>query len=64
MDKNTTIRLIYPQWQGGNIAGLISELEPDDASRGYMLGAYMLNFLANHLSCITFVNTFSRCFAL
>ena len=46
MDKNTTIRLIYPQWQGGNIAGLISELEPDDASRGYMLGAYMLNFLA------------------
>lgn len=46
MDKSSAIRLIYPQWQGGNIAGLIPELDANDASRGYILGAYMLNFLA------------------
>lgn len=44
MDKSSAIRLIYPQWQGGNIAGLIPELDANDASRGYILGAYMLNF--------------------
>ena len=41
-----TIRLVYPQWQGGNIAGFIPELKPEDASRGYILGAELLNFLA------------------
>lgn len=44
--KPETIRLIYPQWQGGNITGLIPELRPEDASRGYILGSYLLNFLA------------------
>lgn len=42
-----TIRLIYPQWQGGDIARWIIEVpNPDDASRGYYLGAQLLNFLA------------------
>lgn len=42
-----TIRLIYPQWQGASIAQLIPEVKnPDDASRGYFLGAQLLNFLA------------------
>lgn len=42
-----TIRLIYPQWQGGDIARWISEVpDPDDASRGYCLGAQLLDFLA------------------
>ena len=41
-----TIRLIYPQWQGGNIAALLPELKPDEASKGYILGSYLLNFLA------------------
>ena len=41
-----TIRLIYPQWQGGDIAKWITEVpNPDDASRGYYLGAQLLNFL-------------------
>ena len=45
--KATTIRLIYPQWQGASIAQLIPEIEnQDDASRGYFLGAGLLNFLA------------------
>ena len=48
MKKETkTIRLIYPQWQGANIVKLITEVEnPNDASRGYFLGAQLLNFLA------------------
>ncbi len=42
-----TIRLIYPQWQGGDIAQWITEVpNPNDASRGYYLGAQLLNFLA------------------
>lgn len=41
-----TIRLIYPQWQGANIAQWIPELAADDASRGYYLGAMLLEFLA------------------
>lgn len=44
--KQSTVRLVYPQWQGGNIAGLIPELPADVASRGYYLGAQLLNFLA------------------
>lgn len=40
------IRLVYPQWQGGDIARWIPELAPEDSSRGYFLGAQLLNFLA------------------
>ena len=46
MNKSKTIRLIYPQWQGGNITRLIPDLPSDDASQGYILGAHLLNFLA------------------
>lgn len=48
MEKKTKIiRLIYPQWQGASIIPLIPEVKnPDDASRGYFLGAQLLNFLA------------------
>lgn len=45
-NKTTTLRLIYPQWQGGIVAHWMPELSPDDASRGYYLGAQLLNFLA------------------
>ncbi len=41
-----TIRLIYPQWQGGNIARWIPNISAEDASRGYYLGSMLLNFLA------------------
>ena len=46
MENTSTIRLIYPQWQGGNVASILPELTPEDASRGYILGADLLNFLA------------------
>ena len=41
-----TIRLIYPQWQGGVISQWIPELSAEDSSRGYYLGAQLLNMLA------------------
>ncbi|PPS20780.1 arginase family protein [Brachyspira murdochii] len=41
-----TIRLIYPQWQGGIISHWIKELKPEDSSRGYYLGAKLLSILA------------------
>lgn len=42
-----TIRLIYPQWQGADIVRWITEVkDPEQASRGYYLGAQLLNFLA------------------
>ena len=48
------IRLIYPQWQGGNIARWIPNIPSDDASRGYHLGAMLLNFLAPETANETF----------
>ena len=46
-NQTKTIRLVYPQWQGGNIAHWITEVkDPEQASRGYYLGAQLLNFLA------------------
>lgn len=41
-----TIRLIYPQWQGGIISHWIPELSKEDSSKGYCLGARLLNILA------------------
>lgn len=53
MEKKT-IRLIYPQWQGADIARWIPQLAPDDASRGYYLGSMLLEFLAPESDCETF----------
>ena len=41
-----TIRLIYPQWQGGVISQWVTELSAEDSSRGYYLGVQLLNTLA------------------
>ena len=40
-----TLRLLYPQWQGGDIAALVPELNKEDSSLGYYLGAELLEFL-------------------
>lgn len=45
-NKKKTIRLIYPQWQGGMISSLVPELTPEDSSKGYYIGAELLSFLA------------------
>ena len=47
MAQDNTLRLIYPQWQGGDIAKWITEVkDPEQASLGYYLGAHLLDFLA------------------
>lgn len=45
-DDMKTLRLLYPQWQGGEISNFIPELSATDAARGYYLGAHLLNYLA------------------
>lgn len=63
MDNQSTktIRLVYPQWQGGDIAHWITEVkDPEQAARGYYLGAQLLNFLApdnGQKTCIVPVTT-------
>ncbi|MBD5256967.1 MAG: arginase family protein [Bacteroides sp.] len=52
--ENKTIRLIYPQWQGADIARWIPQLDPEEASRGYYLGSMLLEFLAPKSDCETF----------
>ncbi len=42
-----TIKLIYPQWQGGDVARWIPEVgDAGVAARGYYLGAQLLDFLS------------------
>lgn len=52
--ENKTIRLIYPQWQGADIARWLPQLPPEEASRGYYLGSMLLEFLAPKSNCETF----------
>lgn len=52
--ENKTIRLIYPQWQGADIARWLPMLSPENASRGYYLGSMLLEFLAPTSECETF----------
>lgn len=44
--KNSTLRFIYPQWQGGIVDHWIPDIPAEDSSRGYYLGAQLLNYLA------------------
>lgn len=44
--STSTLRLIYPQWQGGIVDHWMPDIPADDASRGYYLGAQLLNLLA------------------
>ena len=42
-----TLRLVFPQWQGADIARWVPEVpSPADSARGYALGAQLLDFLA------------------
>lgn len=45
-NNKSTVRLIYPQWQGGDIAHWMPDIPSEDSSRGYYLGARFLNMLA------------------
>ena len=44
--ESKTLRLIYPQWQGGVIANWMPDIPANDASQGYFIGAQLLKMLA------------------
>lgn len=47
MEQTKTIRLVYPQWQGGKIEQWITEIsDPKEAVQGYALGAELMNWHA------------------
>lgn len=58
-----TIRLVYPQWQGANIAHWIPSLPKEDSSRGYYLGAELMEFLAPQSNDETYYVPVSKEFA-
>ena len=43
---STTLRLFYPQWQGGVVSNWIPDIPAEDSSKGYYLGAQILKLLA------------------
>ena len=45
-NQTSTLRLIYPQWQGGVVEHWMPDIPADDASRGYYLGSHLLQYLA------------------
>lgn len=45
-DSSKTLRLIYPQWQGDVVANWMPDIPANDVSRGYFLGAQLLQILA------------------
>ena len=37
-NKKSTLRFIYPQWQGGIVDHWMPDIPAEDSSRGYFLG--------------------------
>ena len=54
---NETLKLIYPQWQGGDIVAFFKDLEPSVAAKGYVLGAQILDLLVSNLNADLDKNT-------
>lgn len=62
---NDILRLVYPQWQGGDIAAWFDDLSPKEAAQGYVLGAQILALLAESIApCDTAVVNIASDFAL
>ena len=55
--QNEILKLVYPQWQGGDIAAFFKDLKPSEAARGYVLGAQILNLLVSNLNANLDKNT-------
>lgn len=45
-----TLKLIFPQWQGGDIAHFFPDLKQENAACGYILGSEILNILTKNLN--------------
>ena len=55
--QNNTLKLIFPQWQGGVIAQWFKDLSPENAAKGYVLGAEILNLLTKSINADLDKNT-------
>ena len=55
--QNEILKLIYPQWQGGDITAFFKDLKPSEAAKGYILGAQILNLLVSNLNANLDKNT-------
>ena len=55
--QNQTLKLIFPQWQGGDIAGFFKDLPPHESARGYILGAQILDLLTRDINPVLDKNT-------
>ena len=55
--QNETLKLVYPQWQGEDIAAFFKDLKPSEAAKGYALGAQILNLLVSNLNANLDKNT-------
>ncbi len=51
--ETSVLRLIYPQWQGGIVDHWMPDIVPEDASKGYFLGAQLLKMLAPESTAMT-----------
>lgn len=54
---NNTLKLIYPQWQGGIIAQWFKDLKPSEVAKGYILGAQILDLLTTQINANLDKNT-------
>lgn len=43
--ESSVLRLVYPQWQGGIVDHWMPDIPAEDSSKGYSLGAEILNLL-------------------
>ena len=48
--QSDTLKLIFPQWQGGDIAGFFKDLPPSESAKGYILGAQILDLLIGDIN--------------
>lgn len=48
--RGETLKLVFPQWQGGDIAGFFKDLPASEAAKGYVLGAQILDLLTRDIN--------------
>lgn len=44
------LKLVFAQWQGGDIASWFKDLKPSEAARGYVLGAQILDLMIKQIN--------------
>ena len=44
------LKLVFAQWQGGDIVAWFKDLKPSEAARGYVLGAQILDLMIKQIN--------------